>query len=198
MRTNYILVDYENVQPAELEPLKAPHIRLFLFVGASQTKLPIELVLAMQDLGESGKVIWCSAVGPNAVDFHIALHCGEIIAKDSEAFLHIISHDKGFDPLMAYLKKRKFFAQRVSSLDQISFLKVMQVKSMPDRISVVIEHFRKGASKPRSLKTLASTVATIFHKALNEQEVQGIVEELRRKKVITLEGTKLVYKIDAG
>ncbi len=196
MKSNYILVDYENVQPDDIERLKGPNVRLLLFLGATQAKLPVELVLALQELGESGRIIRCSSSGPNAVDFHIALYCGEIIAKDGDAFLHIVSGDKGFDPLVAHLKQRKIFVQRVPSLDQITFLKFAQAKSMTERVTLVIEHFRKGPNKPRSLKTLTSAITTVFHKALSAEEVQGIVDELQKRKLVTLNGTKLEYAID--
>lgn len=198
MKSNYILVDYENVQPADADigRLKELNVRLLLFLGATQAKLPVELVLALQELGESGRIIRCSSSGPNAVDFHIALYCGEIIAKDGDAFLHIVSGDKGFDPLVAHLKQRKIRVQRVASLDEITFLKVVPTRTMEERVSTVIAHFRKGSSKPRSLKTLASTVAAVFNKALSTEEVQGIVDEMQKRKLVALNGTKLEYAID--
>ena len=196
VKSNYVLVDYENVQPAAMERLKAPGVQLLLFLGATQTKLPVEFVQALQQLGERCRIIRCSASGPNALDFHIALYCGEIIANDGEAYLHIVSRDKGFDPLVAHLKERKIRAQRAASLDQIPFLNVAPTIAMEERISAVIEHFRKGPTKPRSLKTLASTVASVFQKKLSDEEVQGIVDEMRKRKLVALNGTKLEYAID--
>jgi hypothetical protein len=43
MRTNYILIDYENVQPKNLSILKYHDFRVIVFVGASQTKITFEL-----------------------------------------------------------------------------------------------------------------------------------------------------------
>ncbi|MCZ2155114.1 MAG: hypothetical protein LC114_14650 [Bryobacterales bacterium] len=204
VRPNYILVDYENVQPDQIDCLRAPHVRLLLFVGAQQTKLSVDLYLAMQEMGERSRLIRCGASGSNALDFYIAFYCGEILAKDSDAFLHIISRDKGFDPLIAHLNERnkredsghRKFAQRVESFDRIPLLKSAQAKSLSERVSVVIDHFRKGSTKPRSLKTLATTVHSIFHKTLTEPEVNGIINELQKRKLVVEEGTKLVYKLD--
>ena len=193
---NYVLVDYENVQPADISVLRVPNVQLLLFVGASQTKLPIEMVMALQSMNGAGRIVRCSATGSNALDFHVAFYCGEIAAQDKEAYLHIVSRDKGFDPLIAHLKERKVPAQRVASLVQISFLKVVQTKSLAERTSLVLERLQKGATKPRSLKTLGSTISTIFHKSLSEAEIEAIVEELQRRQSIVLDNGKLTYSLD--
>ena len=49
MRTNYVLIDYENVQPKNLSLLAGEHFRVKIFVGQSQIKIPLELASAMQD-----------------------------------------------------------------------------------------------------------------------------------------------------
>lgn len=38
MKINYILIDYENVQPADLAVLDQARFSVLVFVGASQTK----------------------------------------------------------------------------------------------------------------------------------------------------------------
>ncbi len=66
MKTNYVLVDYENVQVKSLALLKGEHFRVKAFLGPNNTKLPIELVLAMQALGEHAEYIVVEAHGKNA------------------------------------------------------------------------------------------------------------------------------------
>jgi hypothetical protein len=51
MRTNYVLIDYENVQPTSLAGLDVEHFRVLVFVGASQNKLSFDTAAAMQKLG---------------------------------------------------------------------------------------------------------------------------------------------------
>ena len=51
MRTNYVLIDFENVQPTSLSGLDAEHFRVLVFVGASQNKLSFETAAALQRLG---------------------------------------------------------------------------------------------------------------------------------------------------
>jgi len=52
MRTNYVLIDYESVQPKELAALDSDHFKVIVFVGANQTKLPFEIADALQHMGE--------------------------------------------------------------------------------------------------------------------------------------------------
>ena len=49
MRTNYVLIDFESVQPESLETLIHDHFKVIVFVGANQTKLPFELANSLQN-----------------------------------------------------------------------------------------------------------------------------------------------------
>ena len=51
MKTNYVLIDFENVRPDNLELLDQEWIRGLLFVGKNQTKLPVKIVTGIQRLG---------------------------------------------------------------------------------------------------------------------------------------------------
>ncbi len=43
IRTNYIFIDYENVQPLSFDLPKGYTFKVILFLGANQTKIPIEI-----------------------------------------------------------------------------------------------------------------------------------------------------------
>ena len=58
MRTNYVLIDLENVQAEALTALVDDHFKVLLFVGATQAKLPYDLVAAMQRLGDRAENIF--------------------------------------------------------------------------------------------------------------------------------------------
>jgi hypothetical protein len=57
LRPNIVLIDFESVQPASLDVLAADHFNLKLSVGATQNKLPFNLVTAMQRMGERAEYI---------------------------------------------------------------------------------------------------------------------------------------------
>ncbi len=196
MRTNFVLIDYENVQPTSLASLNVEHFRVLLFVGANQAKIPFEVASAMQVLGERASYIKIAGNGANALDFHIAFYIGELAAKDPSAYFHVISKDAGFDPLMQHLKARRISVLRSRSIDDIPLIKVTNTKSLPERVSVVIANLRqRGTSKPRAVGTLSSTVASLFQKQLAESELEELLAELQNRGVVVLNGSKVSYAL---
>ena len=51
MATNYVLIDFENVQPKNLEILAEHPFKVYVFVGANQTKVSFDQAAAMQAMG---------------------------------------------------------------------------------------------------------------------------------------------------
>ena len=63
MATNYVLIDFENVQPKNLEILSRHPFKVFIFCGANQTKLPYDLAVATQPLGDNARYVKISGNG---------------------------------------------------------------------------------------------------------------------------------------
>jgi PIN domain len=199
MRTNYILIDYENVQPSSLAGLDAEHFRVIVFVGASQSKLTYQTAAALQRLGPRAEYVKIAGNGSNALDFHIAFHIGHLAAQDSTAFFHIISKDTGFDPLIQHLKERKVFASRSRDVSEIPLLKAANSKTMIEKIDVVVANLQqRGASMPRTLKTLTSTINSLFQKQLTEETLTALLKGLQTKGLITVKDTKVTYALPAS
>lgn len=196
MRTNYVLIDFENVQPESLECLAHDHFKLLVFVGASQTKLPFELAASLQQLGPKAEYVKISGNGSNALDFHIAYYVGQLAAADCSAYFHIVSKDRGFDPLIQHLKSKKIFAGRVSAISDIPLIKASNTKSPSERLEVTLAKLQQlKASKPRTVATLSSSIASLFQKQLSEAEVAGLVHQLISKQYLSVTGTKVSYAL---
>jgi hypothetical protein len=196
MRTNYVLIDYENVQPSSFAGLEMEHFRVLVFVGASQNKLAFETAAAVQKLGARAEYVKIAGNGSNALDFHIAFHLGLLAAQDPTAFFHIISKDTGFDPLIQHLKERKVFVSRFKDVTDIPLLKAANSKTAPDKIDVVVANLRqRGTAKPRTLKTLTSTITSLFQKQLNEEELAALLKGLQSKGLITVDENKVTYAL---
>lgn len=200
MKTNYVLIDYENVQPKTLAALKGEHaFKVYLFVGANQAKVIFEVAEAMQALGEHAHYVKIAGNGPNALDFHVAYYIGRLAAQDANAFFHIISKDSGFDPLIKHLKAQKVFACRSKDVDEIPMLKAGQVAKagkVEDKLDLILANLRqRGAAKPRTIKTLTSTIQALFSKQLTEDDVRSLIEALKVAGHISLDGTKVSYSL---
>ena len=57
MRTNHVLVDYENVQPALADALMEPVFKVWIFIGAQQAKVKIDLLDLVHCKGADAHVI---------------------------------------------------------------------------------------------------------------------------------------------
>ena len=194
MRTNIVLIDFESVQPASLSALAADHFKLKVFVGATQNKLPFDLVTAMQRMGERAEYVKIAGVGPNALDFHIAYYIGRISCDEPEAFFHIISKDTGFDPLVQHLKDQRIFCGRWPSLEEIPAVKAMHVKTPDERARVFLCRLHQpNAAKPRTEKTLRSSVAAHFQKQLTDAEISAVINALQGPGHLSIIAGKVTY-----
>lgn len=198
MRKNYVLIDFENLQPKDIAILDHDHFKIMLFVGANQSRIPFALAAEMQRMGERAQYIKISGNGPNALDFHIAFYIGQIAVEDPDAYIHVISKDSGFDPLIQHLKSQKIFACRSKEISDIPLLRISNSKTEDEKVLAVVANLRqRGASKPRTPKTLASTVASLFQKKLSEEELNQLLALLQRKGFTEVSANKVTYNLPA-
>ena len=196
MRTNYVLIDYENVQPSALSVLEKEHFKVVVFVGANQAKVAFDVAAQLQRLGPSASYVKISGNGPNALDFHIAYYIGHLAAAEPDAYFHIISKDTGFDPLISHLKSKKIFACRSKDIGDMPIVKAANSKTQPEKLAVIVANLKqRGASKPRTVKTLSSTISSLFQKALAEDELAAILKHMEQHGLITVTGTKVGYSL---
>lgn len=196
MRTNFVLVDLENVQPKDLGLLKDGPFKVKVFLGPNQSKIPVSLATALQSLGSNGEYVLLESAGTNALDFHIAYYIGVLSSEDPTAFFHIISKDTGFDPLITHLKGKKVFVQRSTCISDIPYFKPSLPKAPEAQIEIVVaDLIRRKASKPRTQKTLLSTLHALFKKELSEQELAQLFATLCARGVVQIEGAKVSYSL---
>lgn len=196
MATQYVLIDFENVHPKNLELLAKHPFKVLVFVGASQTKVPFDLADSMQLLGNSARYIKISGNGQNALDFHIAYYVGELAGKDPDAHFHIISKDRGFDPLIKHLQNRKICIRRAKDLAEIPILRVPSTTSSDEKIAAIVKNLGgRGQSRPRKVRTLENTINTLFTKKLDKTELAALIKELQKRKLIVVNQGNVSYKL---
>ncbi len=115
-----LFVDYENVTQVRLATLQRPHLKIFIFVGCNQVKIPFELVREAHQLGDAVEWIGVEETGPNALDFHIAFYLGQISVHSPTSNYVILSRDRGFDPLIQHLGKLGISCRRIDNLELLS------------------------------------------------------------------------------
>ncbi len=219
MRTNYVLVDYENVQPEFVGTLNQENVKILVFVGASQPKIPFELAVALQQMGERAQYVKIAGNGNNALDFHIAFYLGQLVIREPSAYFHIISKDTGFDPLVQYLRNKKFFVHRWSDVGDIPIFQKtgtgVQTTLLKPSIPLSLSDSPMGASaevrppttaakpiaakptaaKPTTAKPTATKPTTAKPTATKPARIARIVQDLQKRgkskpaSVQTLTGT---------
>lgn len=194
MRRNVVLIDFESIQPDSLSALMEDHFHVYLFVGANQARLPFELASAVQKLGTRAQYIKITGNGPNALDFHIAFYIGKLAAEDAGAFFHIISRDKGFDPLIAHLKTRKIFAGRWESIGDIPIVKNANRKSASEIAEIFVAKLREPkVTRPRTEKTLARALKAHFRDALEEEAIPHVIKAIQATGFLSITAGKITY-----
>jgi septum formation topological specificity factor MinE len=194
-RTNYVLIDYESVQPSQLELLNRDGFVAYVFVGKAQTKLSFETVSAIQDLGERAKNLKISGAGHNTLDFHIAFYIGHIGATDPDAFFHIISKDKGFDPLIEHLRERKVFSARSETIGEIPIIRASTAKKPKERMGLVVDRLKTGNSRPRTLPALRSAIEAILYKKVGESDVQAVIVQMDKVGFVTVTNEIVSFRL---
>jgi hypothetical protein len=163
MRTNYVLIDYENVKVRSLALLHEEHFHVKVFLGPNNTKVPVALVLSMKAMGQRAEFVTLKTMGRNALGFHLAYYLGSLAAVDETAFFHIISGDCGFDPLLRHLNTMNIHVARFESIERMPCFASSEVI--------------KPAAATFAPKTEPRTVPESKKEALKEERVFADSEE---------------------
>lgn len=117
---NFVMVDFENVQPSSLGALSPDTCDIKVFTGAHQKKVELALAQALQRFGPNAEWIQITGSGKDALDFHIAFYIGRLSSEHAGASFTIVSRDTGFDPLVKHLAKLGIGCRRVAAIDAIT------------------------------------------------------------------------------
>lgn len=195
MKTQIILVDWENVQPELLPALNLEGTRVIVFIGPHQNKLPFATVQAVQMLGERAQYVQVSKQGNDALDMHIAFYIGQLAAEFKDAYFHVIAKDRDYDPLIAHLKSRMIGAAKWPDLASIPVLKRAAAKTLKEQIEASKDWLlERKANRPKNLKTLTNSLKTsAFAGRLADEEIDQLLQALVEKKLIAIHGQKIEY-----
>lgn len=192
MKTNYILVDFENVQPSEQINLSSNlSCKVLMFIGERQKNLSINLVATLPKNVEYIRIV---GNGRNALDFHIAYWIGKLSERDSHSHFHIISKDKGYDPLVKYLCKKGILAERVATISDV----LISNKDTPaEKLASVATSLKSwGSSRPRKRTTLKNRLLNHFGNKVDAKAIDKIIAGLERKKYITFKNDAVIYDLE--
>lgn len=197
----YVLIDYENVQPETLGRLDPNRDAILIFVGVNQSKVRTSLVTAMR--GFNWDCIQITGSGRNALDLHIAYYLGRIAVSEPGASFHVVSKDAGFDPLMRHLKAEGIVAKRITTTGVMTETNTSRKKStgtvaatLPDAIKTITDNLRRRPNaRPSTVGKLQTVIRELFLKKLKDEEATKLVDQLVKLGVVTVQGTKVSYRL---
>jgi hypothetical protein len=217
MKTAYILIDFENVQPDKMGALSDEAYKIKVFVGARQSRVSLGMASALQARGADVEYVQISGSGRNALDLHIAYTIGRLAVEEPGTVFHIISKDTDYDPLIAYLKKNDIACHRWGAVTDIPHRRhatpkavaapkaprsAVKVASRPapgprERVDEIVDNLEKRKrALPSTLKALASTIKAHYRGVgITDAEVGGIVEQLAKRGLIVVKDGKVSYQM---
>ena len=196
MKTHFVLFDFENVQPADVALLKGSPFTVKVFVGVHQKKIPLEMVRALQTLGPAAEYIEIAGSGRNALDFHIAYYIGRLAVENPDACFHVISKDTGFDPLIKHLAAQEISCKRSALIADISQPKPAKFNSIPEMADAVIADLvKRKSAKPKTLKTLRSTIKARLRNQISDEALDELIEHLKQSRALGIVDGKVHYEL---
>jgi len=190
-----LLIDYENIQNINLQQIAEADYKIYVFIGASQNRIPFDLVKSAQNLGDKLEWIKIDGNGSNALDFHVAYYLGNQIERNRDNEYIILSKDKGFDPLVRFIMKQNVKCKRINSIIEIS--SQQQGKDNDSEYRKVLENLSKidKVKRPRKRNTLKQHVKSLLGKTFPEETINEVIDQLFIDKIVSEENGKVIYEL---
>jgi NTP pyrophosphatase (non-canonical NTP hydrolase) len=108
----HILLDYENVQPTELElqALVPQATKVWVFHGPHQKQVEQRFM----SFGTGMTAVPISKTGKNALDFHLSFYMGYIASRNERAKIVVVANDRGYEPMLEHAKAMGFAVRQQS------------------------------------------------------------------------------------
>jgi PIN domain len=197
-----LYIDFENVQSIDLPRVGLQDFTIWVFTGVSQSKIPIELARITQPFGD--KLHWLSITGsgPNALDFHIAYYLGIHTAANPKDDYYILSKDKGFDPLIKHVSAKGTTCKRITGLSEIvpstrASTKPKRTAESDGSYAKVMKNLTKieETKRPRNRRTLRQHLRALLGKAITDQGLDQIIEQIIASGHMVEANGKLTYHL---
>jgi hypothetical protein len=216
---NHVLVDFENVSQLDFSGFGERVIKLTLLLGKNQTRLESRLVEQLLAHAADVHFVQLASTAKNAVDFALTYYLGRAVCADPTGFFHVISKDKGFDPLVAHLStqhvkisrhddftscvarivkpaSREASIARPNSTVTLSASESTTAANGASREVTIAEIWAhvtsNGSNQPKKRTTLANQLQTHYH--MSEHHAASVITQLVAQRHIAISDTgKVTY-----
>ena len=154
----HILLDYENVQPTEVElrAMVPEATRVWVFHGPHQKQVEQRFA----SFGTGMTTVPISKTGKNALDFHLSFYMGYIASRNQQAKFVVVANDKGYEPMLEHAKVLGFAVRQhghARSSEQVVQKVVANVAPRPAVPAAKKAAAKKAPAKKAVSKPIAKT-----------------------------------------
>lgn len=155
----HILLDYENVQPTEIElrAIVPEASRVWVFHGPHQKSVEQRFA----SFGTGMTPVPISKTGKNALDFHLAFYTGYIFSRSPNANIVVVANDKGYEPMLAHAKAMGFAVRQQGHAlkDGAAALPMAKVVAAAQPVAKKVAAKKTAAKKAVAKKAATKKVA---------------------------------------
>ena len=217
--TNHVFVDFENVQEIDPEVFGHKSVSFTLLLGPVQKKLDTALVEQLLNHAGTVELVRLAESGKNALDFALAFYLGRAVQSDPLGFFHIVSHDKGYDPLVEHLRHRHIRVRRHEDFSELHFNgdgkavvsspkekdtpppaakpvppptspRSSPTRPLSEHAQLLLGHLRKSAkNRPGSTTTLVRHTRSLLANKVTDIEAKSLIDELHARKLLYFDPT---------
>lgn len=205
MKKNIYFLDFENLQSteSELENILDDTCEIYLFHGAHQNNFPAFWVKTAIELGQRLHIVQLKESANNALDFLIAYYIGKLSHEADYAF-HIISNDKGYDPLIDHLTEQGRNIDRISRQKQPS--EPSKIKESLQTVDpellqlakVVLLKTNRPTRKDKLINVIKSSA--VFGRYTEEYDLpdaEEFIQNLQLLQWFTIDQNSIIYNFPA-
>lgn len=208
---NHVFLDYENVRKVDTAFFCGKSVTLTLLLGATTKRLDVELVEKLLQHSASVEVIRLNSAGKNALDFTLAYYLGRKTLSDPGAFFHVVTKDKGYDPLIEHLKSTGIEVDRYDDCSSLTFSAIKKTAGISNRKPSIIpaskaetpgrsasfvldtavefatNHLKKAKNRPRTKTRLLGYLKSNVGNRISANQANQIVQRLVKEKHIAID-----------
>jgi NTP pyrophosphatase (non-canonical NTP hydrolase) len=159
----HVLLDYENVQPNEvqLRNMVPDASQVWVFHGPQQRKIEERFA----SFGTGVTAVPISKSGKNALDFHLSFYMGYIASKNPASAMVVVANDKGYEPVLEHAKAMGFVVRRQShgqikpAAKKAVATKVVAKKAAAKKVAVKKPAVKQAPAKKAAAKKVSPAPA---------------------------------------
>jgi hypothetical protein len=85
---------------------------------------------------------------------------------------------------------------RVKSIDEIPLVRTHGAMTREAKLECIVARLQQmKTAKPRTVRTLGSTIAALFQKQREAKEIESLFKALEKRELISIEGNKIGYSL---